>query len=150
MGPMQKQAPKGPKGPNNKNSSHKKPGMNPKKPHIPGIPGKPPKGGFWGNMASVVLVFFTIMLLYSFITERQEEVTEVPVSEIAQDVRAGLVEKIEIEGEELNVSLKLEEGQDEGERVFKESKKEVGPALSSTLSNYGVTPEQLEQVSIEI
>lgn len=119
-----------------------------------------PRGGFFSNLTSIILIFFTIMLLYSFINERQEDVKEVPISEIAQDIKNGHVEKIEIEGDDLSVILKenitnatstlstatttLVAGQ------LKTSKKEVGTALSETLSNYGVTPEQLAEVSIEV
>ena len=67
---MQKTAPKGPKAP------HK--GQNPrqnqlgKKKNPNGLPQKP-RGGFWGNLTSIILIFVTIMLLYSFIVERQEK-----------------------------------------------------------------------------
>lgn len=168
---MQKPDPKGPKGPHKGPSPEKKRGM----PQIPGLP-KKPVGGFWGNLTSVVLVFMTIMLLYSFIVERDQEVKDVPISEIAQDIKAGLVEKIEIEGDELSVTLKevnvdtsststvattdlmdstsspqaTSVASTDSEQILKKSKKEVGTALSETLSNYGVTPEQLEQVVIEV
>ena len=82
---MQKSAPKGPKRPIKKVPLPPKgrPGM-PKK--IPGMPPvKTPKGGFWGNMFSIVLIFITLMLLYSLVTERNSEVKEVAISEVAQD-----------------------------------------------------------------
>jgi cell division protease FtsH len=137
---MQKNHPNFPK---NLNQGHKKVISKIKKPI------KKPRG-FWNNMMTIVLILFVISFLYSFITERKNKIEEVPISEIAQDVKKEIVEKIEIEGEKLNVSLKLEERQTEDDRVLKKSKKEVDTALSETLSNYGVTSEQLEKLTIEV
>jgi len=114
---------------------------------IPGRKPIPPKGTFWSNLSTTVLILATIMLLYSFIVERREDIQTVPISEIAQNVQDGVVERIEVETDGLMVTLVASEGED---AVIKKSKKESGTALSETLSNYGVTPEQLREVIIEI
>lgn len=130
---------------------------------------QPKPSNFWSNVLSVVLIFFTIILLYSYIDEQSKEIKEVPISEVAQDVKEGRVERIELEGEELNVFLKkleLEEDKTASstdsvastsdviakteEDLEKKSKKEAGTALSETFANYGVTPEQMQNVVIEI
>jgi len=148
-----------------------------------GKPGKdkktPKPGSFFGNLASVVMILLTIIVLYSFIEEKQADVKEVPISEVARDVKAGVVEKIDIEGDTLEITLRdlseseivvattsaststatttatttlntESEGDVEAVGQIKTSKKEAGTALSDTLTNYGVTPEELAQVAIEV
>lgn len=111
--------------------------------------GKPavPNGGFFSNLSTAVLVLATIMLLYSFIQEKQVEVPVVPLSEIAQDVKAGTVERIEMVNDELTVTLKAVDGKD---ALKKTAKKETGTAFTETLVTYGVTTEQLSNVAIEV
>jgi len=109
---------------------------------------KPPKGGFLANLSTAVLILATLMLLYSFVDEQRAEIATVPVSEIAQDVKEGKVERIDVTGNELSVTLKAEEGSDE--KVEKKSQKEDGSAVAETFVPYGVTPEQLSAVAIEV
>jgi len=129
----------------------------------------PKPGNFFGNLASVVLILLTVIVLFSFIEEQKEETLEAPISEVARDVKAGVVEKIVIEGDDLEVTLfDLSEAVAattssstlavastsvvtvEAIGQIKTAKKEAGTALSETLTNYGVTPEDLAKVSIEV
>ena len=118
----------------------------PKKP-LP-IKKKPaPKQSFWGNLVTVILIILTISALYSFIVENKAEDTLIPISELAQNVQEGKVERIVIKGEALEISLKAE---GDTSPVIKESKKEAGTALSDTLANYGISSEQLKNVTIDV
>ncbi|MCB9806146.1 ATP-dependent zinc metalloprotease FtsH [Candidatus Nomurabacteria bacterium] len=108
---------------------------------------KKPKNTFWSNLTTAILIFLTITALYSFISEEKAVDTNIPVSELAQNIKDGKVSKILIQGEELNIAMKNEDGSD---GLEKQSKKESGTALSDTLANYGVSPEQLSGVQIEV
>ncbi|PIQ91621.1 MAG: cell division protein FtsH [Parcubacteria group bacterium CG11_big_fil_rev_8_21_14_0_20_39_22] len=81
------------------------------------------------------------MAIYSFIAEQGSDKQEISLSELATDIKEGEVSKIVVEGEELIVT------HTDGEKV---SKKEAQASLTETLSNYGVTPEQISGVSINI
>jgi cell division protease FtsH len=137
MGHMSKEAPQQPQSPRKQQPQNAK--------RRPGP--RPPKGGFLANFSTVVLIFATMMLLYSFVAEQQGATETVPVSAVAQDVKAGVVERITVSGDDLEVTLKSVDG---AEAVTKKSKKETGSALAETFVTYGVTPEQLSQVAIEV
>lgn len=105
---------------------------------------KAPEGGgqFWGNLITTVLVLLVIIGLYSLYAEQREKPAEVSLSQIAQDIGAGSISEIVIEGEKLTVKYKS------GEE--KEAKKETDTALTDTLVNYGVTPAQLATLNIDV
>lgn len=108
---------------------------------------KAPKGGFFTHLATTVFILATVMLLYSFIVEQRNPVLEVSISEVASDVKAGKVEKISVDNNNIEVLLKAEEGKD---AVKKKSTKESATGITETLSYYGVTAENLSSVEIEI
>lgn len=99
-------------------------------------------GAFWNNAINAVLIFFVIATLYSFFTDNKNEAPEVPISVIASDVSAGLVSDIVLRGEKLEVAYK--------DGTAKRSKKETEASLSETFANYGISPEKLAGVGIEI
>jgi cell division protease FtsH len=97
---------------------------------------------FLNNIVSTILIFAVLLTLYSFVVGNFEEPEEMTLSELAQGITSGEVVAIVVEGEDLKITLS-----DESERV---SKKEVESSLSETLGNYGVLPEALSNVAIEI
>jgi len=103
---------------------------------------KGPKS-FWNNLFSTILIILTITLLYSYVIEGQKEEEEIAISKLAQDVKTEQVETITVRGEEIEAKYK------ENETLFV-SKKEAASSISETLTNYGVTPEQLAGVTIDI
>jgi len=112
-----------------------------------GKKGSKKKPSFLGNLTTAFLIFLTITLLYSLTTEDRKEDTIIPISVLAQSIKDGKVEKITIEGDELSIFIKEKQ---EEPSVEKNAKKESGTALSETLTNYGVTSDQLGKVSIEV
>lgn len=106
------------------------------------MPELPSGGQFWGNLITTLLVFFIVIGAYSFYLEYKTEPVLVSLSQVAQDVSAGAVTSITIEGEDLSVTYVSGE--------VKESKKEGSTALTETLVNYGVTPELLSKVTIDV
>ncbi|MFO0718492.1 MAG: ATP-dependent zinc metalloprotease FtsH [Candidatus Paceibacterota bacterium] len=104
--------------------------------------GMPEKNKMWLNIGSTFLIFFIILTIYSFLSGAEKQSTTISISELARDVNAGLVSDIYVKGEFLDIVYKSQEKKD--------AKKEDTTALSETLTNYGVTPEKLSEVKIEI
>ena len=124
----------------------KKPSKNKKKKIIltKKIEGKIPPGKkqFWNNMASTFLIFFVLVTIYSFIAGDRNTNSEISLSELAQDIKSGLVSEVVVRGDKLEIKYTSDEQ--------KESKKEVSAPLSDTLINYGVTAKELSDLKIDI
>ena len=100
------------------------------------------KQQFFSNIISTVLIFMIIATLYSIFTEQRTKYEDVTISQLATDIKQELVADISVEGEKL--TAKYKDGSE------KRSKKEVEASLSETLVNYGITPEELSKVNVEI
>ncbi len=104
--------------------------------------GAPGGNSLWKNLFTTVLIFLILSSIYSAITESRKNIPTIPISELAADISGEKISKIIVEGDSLT-----------GEYISgekKETKKEEGTALTETLVNYGVTPEKLSKVTIEI
>ncbi|MEK9201653.1 MAG: ATP-dependent zinc metalloprotease FtsH [Patescibacteria group bacterium] len=99
-------------------------------------------GPLWANIGSTLLIFLTLLTLYSLLWENFPETTKIPLSELSSDINAGTVQKIAVKGDILAVEYKNGD--------HKESKKEEGTAFSETLTNYGVSSEVLRGLTINI
>lgn len=97
---------------------------------------------FWMNIFTTILIFLAIIIFYSILTEGQSKSGEIPVSQLSADIQKGLVSKITVNGDSLDI-----EYQNKDKKV---SKKEEGTALTETLVNYGVTQKQLAAVAVDI
>ena len=99
------------------------------------------------QIISALMIFVLIgFLVDSFFTPEPDN--QITISETATLVTEGKVKGIIVKGETLEITLLPEaEGAQE---IIKESKKEATTPLSDTLVNYGVTPQQLQAISIEI
>ncbi|MFC1720694.1 ATP-dependent zinc metalloprotease FtsH [Patescibacteria group bacterium] len=97
---------------------------------------------FLANIVSIILVFVLIISTYSLLSENQKDIEKISISDLAGQIVDGRVESIVVEGEKLKITSV--------EEIVFESKKETEAALSETLANYGVTPEHLASVNIEI
>ncbi len=125
----------------NKNNDRKKAGQDKKGWGAKKSPS--PKRPFFVNAISAVIIFLVIITLYSIISDNSSSVKEIPISQVASDISAGLVESITVKGDSLDIKYI-------GSAEKKTAKKEDGTALSDTLSNYGVKPEKIALVKIEI
>ncbi|MEK7650665.1 MAG: ATP-dependent zinc metalloprotease FtsH [Patescibacteria group bacterium] len=97
---------------------------------------------FGGQIFLSLLVLGLLVGLYSYFVENQTIKREVAISEVARAVTAGEVEKIVVQDNSLQVTLKT------GEEVT--AKKEAETALSEALRNYGVTAEQLATANVSV
>ena len=89
-----------------------------------------------------VLIFFSITLAYTLISTKKDTVKDLTISDVAKSISDGSVEKIIISGENININFK------DGSKG--KAKKETESSLSETLSNYGLSGEQISATPIEI
>ena len=102
-----------------------------------------PKGpGFIANLLTTILVFLLLMSLFSLISGSLKSKEEVALSRVANDVKAGLVTDIKIEGNDLTLTYT--------DGTERKSKKDPTTSLPETLVAYGATPEQISNVVITI
>jgi len=119
-----------------------------KQPKRPGNAPQLPKnlnGGdsFWINLGMSVLMLLLLAGAYSYFAgTAAEKPEEIAISQLAQDINKGLVQEVKVDGDNLSITY--------ADKTEKESKKEPEAALTDTLSNYGVTKEALDVVSINI
>jgi cell division protease FtsH len=102
----------------------------------------PPWWQFASNLLSTLIFFALIIAVYSFAVKERTETLEISISELAQSIVDGTVSGIVVEVPKLTATFK-----DGSEKI---SHKERESSLSETLINYGVTPEQMHSVSLEI
>ncbi len=98
------------------------------------------------NIAKNFIIFFLFILIlmgvFSLFNTSLNKPREIDIGEMVQKVEAGEVQKIVINGEDLVITLT------NGEVLH--SRKEQTDSLPTLLSNYGVTPDQLKVVQIQV
>lgn len=104
---------------------------------------KIPRNSFWVNLATSVLVLLLVASAYTYFTTSQQNApAAIAISQLAQDVQAGKVSQIEVNGDDLSVTY--------ADKSVKVSKKEPDAALTQTLANYGVSKDAMDKVTISI
>ena len=101
-------------------------------------------GNFWNNMLSTVLVLILVVTIFSYATENKVVPDELTITDVVGQVKAGEVEKIIVRGAILEVSYK------DTTRTPGEAKREVDASVTESLSNLGVTAEQLSTITIDV
>lgn len=97
---------------------------------------------FGRHILGTVLIILLVLSSYSAVSENIKKIPETSVSQLASDIKSGLISKIAVEGDELTITYKDES--------TKKAKKEVESSLSQTLVNYGVTSAELANVLVEV
>jgi len=97
---------------------------------------------FVKNFVVAVFALVLVALLFSFFFTPVEEPTQLTLGEVAQKINSQQVEKIVVNGNNLEIGLK------DGTQA--EAKKEFEVGITETLRNYGVDQMALQQVSLEI
>ena len=110
---------------------------NPKKPNKK-LPGR---SITFNNIAGSLLIFFALVMLYTYIAQPKEQVPVLTITELAADISAGKVQAISVLDDDLTVTY-IDE-------TKKDSKKEAQSSLTETLSNLGVPIDKLALVKIE-
>ena len=107
------------------------------------LPKMPRSDSFWVNLATSVLLLLLLAGAYGYFASDQTKApAEIALSQLAQDVQAGKVATIIVDGDDLAVTY--------ADKTEKKSKKEPDAALSQTLFNYGVSKDALDKVTIDI
>ena len=102
----------------------------------------PGGSGFFMNLMTTIVIFLLLISGYSFVTNLTKEKQEIPLSQVAADVRAGTLKEITVSGNDLALTY--------ADDTHKTAMKEPGTGLPETLATYGATPEELATVSIKI
>lgn len=97
---------------------------------------------FSKNILTGVLIFLLLVILYSLVYEVQNKEKIIPISELALEIQKEEVRKIEISGDQLQITLRDDKKQ--------MSKKEAESSLSESLLNYGVSKEMLVSIEVEV
>ncbi len=101
-------------------------------------------GNFWNNMLSTVLLLILITLVFSHLTDTQKKPDEISLSEIVGQVKAGEVKEIIVRGSKLEINYNDET------RNSAEAKREVDASVTESLTNLGVTTDQLTNIKIDV
>ncbi len=107
---------------------------------------KPPvgPGNFWNNMLTTVMVLVLITITFSYITDNRVKPEEVSLTQIVSQVRNHEVKEIVVRGSKLEVTY------NDDSRAPGVAKRETDASITETLTNLGVTAEQLGEVNIDI
>lgn len=97
---------------------------------------------FGKNILVAVLIFLILAVAYSLFAVEFKKIPEISFSDLVAKIQAGEVEKVAIQGSDLNISLK-----GGGQAT---AKKESEAAFSEILLNYGVPREKIAALNIEI
>jgi len=101
-------------------------------------------GNFWNNVLSTVLLLILVMLAFSYLSEQQVPPEELTLSQVVSQVKAGEVKEIVVRGTRLEIMYH------DATRTPGEAKREVDASVSESLTNFGVTYEQLQAVTIDV
>jgi len=89
-----------------------------------------------------IFIFISITMIYTLVAKTPADIKSLTISDVAQGVTGGTIQKIEVSGSDINVSFK--------DGTKGKAKKETESSLSTTLFNYGVTPAEISSTPIEI
>ncbi len=97
---------------------------------------------FGRHILMTLLLILVLLAFYSAYSNNIQNTPMTTVSALADDIKAGNVTKILVEGDDLTISYK--------DNTTKQTKKEVETSLSQTLVNYGVTVTDFSKVSVDV
>lgn len=101
-------------------------------------------GNFWNNMLSTVALLVVVTLIFSYVSESQEQPEELSLSQVVAQVKAGEVKEIIVRGAQLEIAYTDET------RKLGEAKREVDASVTDSLTNLGVTTEELANITIDV
>jgi len=103
----------------------------------------PERPGLWTQLAIAVAVFLLLSAGYTAVREYWAEgAEEVPLSQIAGDVRAGHVRELVVAGDTITATY--------NDDTEKKSRKEAEASFTETLANYGLSPDEVASVKVSV
>ena len=101
-------------------------------------------GNFWNNMLTTVLLLILITAIFSYITEKNDKPEELTLTDVVAQVKVGEVKTIVVRGASLEIDY-VDDTRTDGE-----AKREVDASITESLTNLGVTTEELSKVQIDV
>lgn len=99
-------------------------------------------GQFGQQLFLAVLILATIVFIYASLADNRAKVEIIPLSEVARLIDQDQITHISVQGEYLQVIL--------SDETVKRAKKEIESSLTQSLANYGIAPDKLKVIEIEI
>jgi len=90
----------------------------------------------------LLIIVAAAFLIYSFYSQQMEDITNLPLTQVAAKIRANEVESIHVEGNTLSITLT------DGDEI--ESHKGHESTVTEQLRDLGITTEQLANVEINV
>jgi cell division protease FtsH len=103
---------------------------------------KAPKFNFFNQLFIVLFIFVLIGGLYTLVFENTNKKEEISLSELATIVQTEELESVIVEGDSVEVTTV--------DGLIYETKKEAEISFSEMMANYGVSPEALSEIPLEI
>ncbi|MFH0852704.1 MAG: ATP-dependent zinc metalloprotease FtsH [bacterium] len=94
------------------------------------------------NIVIILIIFLVISVAFSFFSQKGAAPKGVTLTELAQQINENKVSKIVISGQNISVTLK--------DGTAEQTTAESNAAISDTLKNFGVDPQKIQQVPIEV
>ncbi len=94
------------------------------------------------NIIYIIAIFFLIALVFSPWMQTKEQPKTIGLTELVGQINQEKIDRITVNGSDLEITAK--------DNVKEISRKEDESSLTDTLKNYGVDPQKLDQVQIEI
>jgi len=94
------------------------------------------------NLLIILIVFFVISGIVMIYNTPPQKTQEVTLSDLANQINDSKVKDIQVENDNLNITL--------GDNTKEKSRKEAEASLTESLKNYGVDPEKMRAVNVEI
>ena len=101
-------------------------------------------GNFWNNMLSTVLLLIFVTALFSYLTDKQVQPEQLTLTDVVSRVKGGEVKTIVVKGDELEIAYNDET------RSMGTAKREVDASITETLTNLGVTYDELSNIKIDV
>ncbi len=97
---------------------------------------------FFRNILIIIAIFLVVSGVFAFFSSSNPDIKTVSISQIAEEVNNGQIDRIEVVDDNLTAFLK--------DNTQQSSRKEHEVALSETLKNYGVDPQKIKDLKIEV
>ena len=100
---------------------------------------------FRNGLVYILLLVALAAFIFTSFSRTRSEIPEVSLSQVAQEVKKGAVERVAVKSSDLEITYKADASSPEAL-----SRKEAEASLPDTLRNLGVPKEQIDQLNIEI
>ncbi|OGY57699.1 MAG: cell division protein FtsH [Candidatus Colwellbacteria bacterium RIFCSPHIGHO2_02_FULL_45_17] len=102
----------------------------------------PKKNSIYQSFLRAVVIIFSLTLIFAFLYQGQEKPQRIGIADLAAKIEAREVSSVVVNGNVLEVTLK------DGQALVSQKESEIG--VTQTLNNYGVSPEALSSISLEV